>query len=58
MYYVGLKQTYKLQTVPKVGKIIHFAKCLEFAAFKAGGQCRDISVSLKLDGLNGFRNKL
>ena len=36
IYYVGLKRTYKLQTVPQVGKIIHVAKCLEFAAFKAG----------------------
>ena len=39
MYYIRLKQTYKLQTVPQVGKIIHFAKCLEFAAFKAGWKC-------------------
>ena len=37
MYYKGLKQTYTLQAVPQVGKIVHFAKCLEFAAFKAGG---------------------
>ena len=36
---LGLKQTYKLQTAPQVGKIIHFAKCLEFVASKAGGKC-------------------
>ena len=35
--YIGLKQTYTLQTVPQVGIIVHFAKCLEFAAFKTGG---------------------
>ena len=39
IYYIGLTQTYKLQTVPQVCKIIHFAKCLEFAAFKDGGKC-------------------
>ena len=39
IYYIELKQTCKLQTVPQVGKIIHFAKCLEFAAFKDGGKC-------------------
>ena len=32
-------RNYKLQTVPLVGKIIHFAKCLKSAAFKAGGKC-------------------
>ena len=35
-YYTGLKQTYILQIVPQVGKIVHFAKCLEFAAFETG----------------------
>ena len=50
--YVGLKQTYKLQIVPQVGKIFHFAKCLEFATFKADGKCWDWSVSLKLDRLD------
>ena len=39
MYYIGLKQTYTLQTIPQLGKIVHFTKCLEFAAFKAGGEC-------------------
>ena len=56
IYYIGLKQTYILQTVPQVGKIVHFAKCLEFAAFKAGGSVK--TVFLKLNGFNGFRNKL
>ena len=56
IYYIGLKQTYILQAVPQVGKIVHFVKCLEFAAFKAGGSVK--TVFLKLNGLNGFRNKL
>ena len=56
MYYIGLKQTYTLQTVPQVGKIVHLAKCLEFAAFKAVGSVN--TVFLKLNGFNGLRNKL
>ena len=56
IYYIGLKQTYTLETVLQVGKIVHFAKCLEFAAFKAGGSVK--TVFLKLNGFNGFRNKL
>ena len=56
MYYIGLKQTYTLQTVSQVGKIVHFAKCLEFAAFKAGGSVN--TVFLKLNGFNGLRSKL
>ena len=51
-----LKQTYKLQTVPQMGKMVHFDKRLEFPVFKAGGSVK--TVSLKLNGFNGFRNKL
>ena len=47
MYYIGLKQTYTLQTVLQVGKIVHFAKCLEFAAFKAGWECSDSCFEIK-----------
>ena len=39
-----------------MGKIIHFAKCLEFAAFKAGWKFK--IIDLKLNGFNGFRNKI
>ena len=46
-YIIRLKQIYKLQTVPQVGKIIHFAKCLEFAAFKAGWNCQDSFSEIK-----------
>ena len=56
IYYIGLRQTYTPQTVPQVGKIVHFAKCLEFAAFKSGGSVK--TVFLKLNGFSGFRNKL
>ena len=56
IYYIGLKQTYTLQTVLEVGKIAQFAKCLEFTAFKDGGSVK--TVFLKLNGFNGFRNKL
>ena len=43
-----LTQTYhKLQTVPQVGKIFHFGKCLEFAAFKAGWKCSDSFSEIK-----------
>ena len=56
MYYIGLEQTYTLQTVPQVGKIVHLAKCLEFAAFKAGGSVN--TIFLKLNGFNGLRNNL
>ena len=38
IYIIGLTQTYKFQTVPQVGKITHFVKCLELAAFKAEGR--------------------
>ena len=58
MYYIGLKQPYTLQTIPQVDKIVHFAKCLEFAAFKAGGRGNVKTVFLKLNGFNGFRKKL
>ena len=44
---MGIKLTYKLQTVLKVGKIIHFAKCLEFSAFKAGWECLGSSSEIK-----------
>ena len=37
-----------------MGKIIHFAKCLEFAAM--GGSVK--TVALKLNGFNGFRNNI
>ena len=47
MYYIGLKQTYTLQTVLQVGKIVHFAKCLEFAAFKVGWECSDSCFEIK-----------
>ena len=56
IYYIGLEQPYTVQTVLKVGKIVYFAKCLEFAAFKAGGSVK--TVFLKLNGFNGFRNKI
>ena len=50
-------QAYTLQTVLQVHKIVHFAKCLESAAFKAGGG--DVkTVVLKLNGFNGTGNKL
>ena len=64
IYYIELKQAYTLQTVPQVGKIVHFEKCLEFAAFKAvkggrtGGEGGVKTVFLKLNGFSGFRNKL
>ena len=45
-------------TVPQVGIIVHFAKCLEFAAFKTGGGGDVKTVFLKLNGFNEFRNKL
>ena len=32
IYYIELKQTYTLQTLPQVDKIVHFAKHLEFKA--------------------------
>ena len=39
-----------------MSKIAYFAECLELAAFKAGWSVK--TVSLKLNGFNGFRNKL
>ena len=39
IYYIKSKESYKLQTVPQVGKIMHFAKCLEFLVFEAGWKC-------------------
>ena len=56
MYYIRLKQTYKLQNVQQVDKIIHFVKCLKFPASKLGGSVK--RVSLKLNGFNGFSNNI
>ena len=47
---IRLKQTYKLQPVPQVGKIIHFAKYFQKVSVK--------TVSLKLNGFNGFKNNI